>query len=360
MKILIDTARFYYSPRNTDWRMKQCLVAALSDFGAFVPKGILWNFIYNFIPLMVRFVPSFLRDRWWILGQKARALIAKFYAPDWIVSQGENPPLIPRVKTVWETYFLKDRAIIRDLSEFKRGGKDLWIRQMEKYGGRVDIIGVRGEASVRLLKEMYPEYAHKVRDLGFVRPEYAIADPEWVMKKQNADGLVSLLFVGRQALVKGLDGLLEACERLYASGVKKFHLTVVSTLANAPAFAVPNVEWLTYYRELPHKNVMQMMHDAQIFIMPSRSDSYGLVYHEAMANGCVTFVRDAEPQREFVDYEKAGFCVSCDDIEGMVEKLKTAICDKSLRTEIALRGLQRYKERYSQTVIRQSWRGVFA
>lgn len=359
MRILLDTPKYFYSHNNTDWKLKQYFAGEFKTMGMFVPNGILWNLFCNIAPIIARFFRGGNAEKIWCIASRVRACLARKYHPDWIVSQGIDPVVTKGAKTIWETYFLDDPEIIADLSQFCRGGKDIWIRQMEKYGGAVSIIGVRGEYSVELAKRMYPEYASKVRNLGFVRPEFDIVNETVVHAKQAKSGRVSILFVGRQARLKGLEPLLAACNLLYDSGQKNFHLTVVSNLANSPGLVIPQKAWLTWYKSLPHDRVMDLMRDSQVFIMPSRADSYGMVYLEAMANGCVTMVRDAEPQREFVDYGNAGICVSYKRVEDIAEKLRLVISSSDLRDKLAIAGLRRYVSRYSQNVIRATWSECF-
>lgn len=350
-RIFVDTPTWFYSRRNTDWVLKQNLAKGLAEFGVVLRPGVWWNVVYNLLYVGQR-LPLGPISRWIKrIAPGVRARLVEHYHPDVFITQGEDPPIPTRCKIIWETYFLTDGTN----TEFKRGGKAHWIRQMEAYGSQVSIIAVRGMASVELVKSMYPEYADKVRNLLFIKPEYDIVSEDFVREKQSTDGTVRLLFVGREAYRKGLDAVLAACETLYASGVLNFHLTIVSNLHNC-SIEIPNVAWLTHYRELPHVEVMKLMREAQIFIMPSRSESYGLVYHEAMANGCVTFVRNGEPQREFVDYGRAGVCVSSNDIKGIFEEVSRCISDKMLRISLALSGLVLYQEKFCQFAITRAWR----
>lgn len=208
------------------------------------------------------------------------------------------------------------------------------------------------------MKELYPEFAHKVRDLLFVRPEYSIIGEACALKKHSDAKVIEVLFVGRDAKRKGLEPVISACKVLNAKMPGAFRLTVVSNMHDG-LIDLMNEEFITYHASLPHEDVMSLMRNAHIYIMPSLFESYGLVYHEAMANGCVIFVRNGYPQKEFIDYGKCGYSVDARDVEDIVDKLEECIRDRKKRCNMAMLARSRYIERYSQNVIKNQWIRVF-
>ena len=100
------------------------------------------------------------------------------------------------------------------------------------------------------------------------------------------------------------------------------------------------------------------MQSAQVFIMPSFIESYGLVYLESLASGCVTVVPDQAPQREFVDSGRAGLVVNPRDVSEMVEKLRPILLDRGLRVKLSLAGRHHYEAALSQRIVRAKWRQV--
>ena len=354
-KILLDTPRWMYSPRNTDWQLKRLLAREFAAEGVAFPRGIAYSFVYNFDLVFARFVPARWRAGWQVRFSRLRAWLLGLERPDIVISQGPYPACRPGYKTIWETYFLPpQKGDAAERGTFERGGTDLWIRQMETFGAKVARIGVRGLVSVNLLKSMYPEYAAKVVDLPFITEEFDIAAEADVAAKQSAEGPVEILFVGREAKRKGLDIALDALKRLRDEGSTNFHFTIVSTLRDG-AVDIPKEDWVTYIPELPHAEVMKLFRRAQVFVMPSRFESYGLVYQEAMASGCVAVVRDEDPQREFVDNGRAGVCADEWSPEDIKEKMRPLLQDAALREELALAGVRRYRQMFSLEVRRAKW-----
>ena len=353
--IILDTPRRFYSPRNTDWQLKRLLVKELAAEGIAFPRGIAYSLVFNFDLIFARFVPARWRIGWQARFSRIRAWLLELERPDIVISQGPYPACRPGYKTIWETYFLPpQRGDAAERGTFVRGGGDLWIRQMETFGAKVARIGVRGSASVNLLKAMYPEYADKVVDLPFITEEFDIAAEDEVVAKQAVKGPVEVLFVGREARRKGLDITLEAFKRLRAEGVTNFHFTIVSALRDG-AIDIPKEDWVSHIPELPHAEVMKLFRRSHVFIMPSRFESYGLAYQEAMASGCVAVVRDEDPQREFVDDGRAGVCVDEWSPEDIKEKVKPLMQDAALRERLAIAGVRRYREMFSLEVRREKW-----
>ena len=351
--ILLDAPRFYYVKHNTDILLRQIFACQMSD-AISLPTGVIWSLVYNILSLTGRVI----RRRWInVCASRIRSVFLEWYKPNVVIYQGIAPVLSKRYKTVWETYYLDETDGCKKIPNFSRDCSDRWVFAMRKYGSKVGAIGVRGGRSVALLKAHFPEFAGKVFDLGFVKPEYEIASEEETLRKHRSPEEVNVLFVGREAKRKGLDLVLDACSKLHSDGIRRFRLTIVSNLLNAN-FTIPNEDWITWHRSLPHEDVIGLMKNAHVFIMPSRFESYGLVYQEAMAEGCCVCVRNGEPQMEFVDYGKAGVVVDVGSADDIAKKLRQVILEDQLRSSLAIAGLRRYKNNYSQEVIRKQWRTV--
>ena len=354
-RVFLDSSHWTYSRRNTDWKLKQKMADILGAYGVQIPHGLLWNVVCFIFPMVIRCMPSAIKNRVQNLYSAIRARLIERMHPDLFVTQGPNPPLPKNCKVLWELYFLYDESDVRQVMVNRRGGTSFWVKQIERYASNVDFLAVRGQLSVRQLKDTYPEYSSKVLNLGFVKEEYDIMSPADVATKQiAANSVIEILFVGREARRKGLDLVLKTCLNVRAMGLVNFRLTIVSDLRDGN-IEIPKCNWIVHYDELSHDQVLRLMKLAHIFIMPSRQESYGLVYHEAMASGCVVFVRNGEPQLEFIEYGKAGCVADWENMAKLQEDLITVVQNPELRKQLALNGLARYVERYSQHIVRNAW-----
>lgn len=355
--IHLETPFWFYNPHGSDWRMKMILAREFADFKLRVQHNWLYVALYNLQLFLAARLPLRLRWSFSVIMSRLRGWLLGVIGVRYLIAQGSNPPTDQRFKLLWETYFLPPQKgeTGRD-DDFTRGGKDRWIRAIETYGPAASYIAVRGAESVRLLKAMYPEFAHKVLDLRFVQPEFNIASTSEVEAKQQSD-VVKILFVGREARRKGLPRVIAALKGLRESGIENFELTVVSSFVDGYVEGL-NESWINCFRELSHEEVLEMFRRSHIFVMPSEYESYGLVYLEAMAYGCAVVARDQEPQCELMDYGNAGLLVNSYSTSSIASALKSLIADQSLRLKIALNGVEYYKNRLSQECVRESWSGA--
>ena len=334
--------------------MKLSFVREMLDLHAAIVDSWLFNLVYSAQYVSIHFLSGRVYELFTHLCARIRSWILKRKGAKIIISQGLEPPLPKGAKVIWETFFL-DQTPGESDPEFRRGGSNMWVRAVGRFGGKVAAIGVRGSASVARLREMFPEYAEKVHDLQFVQPEYEIMGEDDVRRKQESCGPVRVLFIGRAARRKGLVPLIETLARLRADGVHDFTFTVVSDCVDG---RIDFPEWIDHRVSVPHEEALALMRDAQIFIMPSFIESYGLVYLEALSSGCVTVVPDQEPQREFVDYGRAGEMVDPRSVPDMVDKLRRILQDRELRIRLALAGRNHYVSNFSQSVVRDRWHSV--
>lgn len=348
----LDAPSWFCRPNSTDWQMKLSFVREFPDLHASVVDSWFFNLVYSAQYVSIHFLSGRVYEWFTHVCSCLRAWVLKRRGAEIVISQGLEPPLPKGAKVIWETFFL-DQTPGESDPEFRRGGTNMWIRAVDRFGGKVDVIGVRGTASVNLLKKMFPEYAGKVHDLNFVYPEYELLQDDEIRRKQEESGQVRILFIGRAARRKGLLPLLEALSKLRGEGLREFRLTVVSDCVDGK---VEFPDWVDHKVSVPHEEAMRLMQSAQVFIMPSFIESYGLVYLESLASGCVTVVPDQEPQREFVDSGRAGLVVNPRDVSEMVEKLRPILLDRGLRVKLSLAGRHHYEAALSQRVVRAKWR----
>lgn len=358
VRIFLDVPRWFYSTRSTDWLLKIQFANEMRDHDVSISSNIIYDFIYNLQYVACRFLPRRFMRGIMEACSRLRGIMVSRTKVAVVVSQGVVPVLSPGKKTIWETYFLPPQIGEQGVGEFSRGGNNPWIISMEKYGSKVYRIGVRGTFSVMLLRKMYPEYADKVLDLGFVHSEYAcLSDIDIEGKQSHQQKDIEILFVGRMAKLKGLDILIKALEILRKERMQGFRFTIISNFHDGHV-QLPKEAWVNWLGEVEHDEVLDAFKRANLFVMPSFRDSYGLVYHEALANGCVTFVPDREPQKEFVDYGRAGMIINPLSPEDIAAKIKMVLDDHKLRTRLAIAGKNWYLERFSQRVVREAWQGA--
>lgn len=138
-------------------------------------------------------------------------------------------------------------------------------------------------------------------------------------------GSPSILFVGGNFLRKGLATLLDAVAQLKSS-FARIQLHVVGRDANQAvlenqARSLGIFDCVTFHGWKPNSTVQQMMAGATMFVLPSLTEGFGLVYLEAMQAGApVIATRLGGAHEVFVENTEAAFVAP-----GSVAELSAAI-----------------------------------
>lgn len=149
--------------------------------------------------------------------------------------------------------------------------------ELEKAYKNAQKIACRSYVIQEKFLKLYPQYKRKT----FVAPsgirEDLIIKREW----QNREK-ISVLTCGQFIKRKNIDKVIQACEKF-----ENIELTIIGSgklekklrkLSDKPIFT----------GQIPHAEVIKQMRNADIFILPSKNETFGMVYIEAMASGCIT------------------------------------------------------------------------
>jgi glycosyltransferase involved in cell wall biosynthesis len=147
---------------------------------------------------------------------------------------------------------------------------------------------------------------------------------------------------------KGTVDLLRAAERAWARG-QHFELVLAGPeMTNFRQF------WKNYgparrVRRLGVLNAQQkkdFFAGIDVFAMPSRSDSFGLVFLEAWANGIPNLAYRAGGVAGVIQHERDGLLVKCGDVVGLSDALARLVGDSALRQLLGEAGRSRLGRDY--------------
>lgn len=206
-----------------------------------------------------------------------------------------------------------------------------------------DLLQVSTEAQRRVFERIGVP-AEKLRVVPFYLPNLAAAPELAVRARQEADGPLRIAFVGHQARRKGLPELLAALNDPALLGLP-LTLTIVSRFldGHVPLAEDPRV---VHHVTLPHADVLRLMADSHVLAVPSRRETFGLVYLEGMAAGCVCVMAEGPQQIEISDGGRAGLPVGPDPA-AIARALRRLACDSSYRTALAIAGLAKFRQIYA-------------
>lgn len=158
----------------------------------------------------------------------------------------------------------------------------------------------------------------------------------------GAEGEVRLLFVGQLIARKNLPAAIRAAEVLAARGLKVSLTVVGAPLDRASVAAARACPLVALLPPRPMAELMPLYRAADVFLLPSRRETFGLVYAEAISQGLpVLYTRGQGFDGQFED-GRVGFAIDPDDANGIADRVEAILGDYPRFNRAALEGSGRF------------------
>lgn len=243
------------------------------------------------------------------------------FKPDIIIGHWENPQiqLIAKMKERWN---IKSSLVFHGLVYINQ--KKYWNYLKDKINS-LDVIGARSEAIANELKSIID---HKVAPFicysGIENRYFHNIDNQ--LSLINCKQFDSYLFVGRLIKRKNIDSIITVLNKIYLN--EEFTLRLIGEGAEKEKlisivenlYRSDNIKFLGYK---DHDEVIEYMAMTEVFIMISDNETFGLVYIEAMSQGCIVVASRHGGMDGIIKDEINGFL--CE--QGNIDEL-TYICSK--------------------------------
>jgi glycosyltransferase involved in cell wall biosynthesis len=157
-----------------------------------------------------------------------------------------------------------------------------------------------------------------------------------------------ILFLGNVIERKGLHTVLHALSRLHPS---PFILDVVGSLTSEPAYTKHIQELIAKYDlssfvflhgPLDAGPLIKKLKPANILVVPSSYEGFGIVYLEGMGFGLPAIGTTAGAAGEIIEHGKTGYLIKPDDSTTLAEHLRSLTEDRALLTRLSLNARVRY------------------
>jgi glycosyltransferase involved in cell wall biosynthesis len=173
-----------------------------------------------------------------------------------------------------------------------------------------------------VLKEYVPERLRKEIDEKSIVIPIGI-DPYWLQNKfggrKKPEGQeLRLIYVGNTDRNKNLETTVDACRILTEKGYN-VRLTVIGKLLH-PRYEVliANTPFITHIPFCGQEEIIGHLRKSDVFVMPSKTETFGLVYAEAMSQGLpLIYTRGQGFDSQFPEGE-VGYAVPWNDPEEIV------------------------------------------
>ena len=95
---------------------------------------------------------------------------------------------------------------------------------------------------------------------------------------------------------------------------------------------------------LAHEEVIRLMAESDLFVLPSWGEGYGIVYIEAMAAGCIAVGAEKEGIEDTIADGENGFLVPAGDIDATERVMRRVFADRDAHAMLRARGRMAARE----------------
>ncbi len=168
--------------------------------------------------------------------------------------------------------------------------------------------------------------------------------PDAVRARVTRGGRLRLVSVGSAIPGKGLDVLLDAMQQLRDEAVQ---LEIIGPEDAAPSFAARlrsrTTELglpVTFHGELSDSELQAQMQAADVFVLPSYYEGFGIVFVEGMAQGLPAIGTAAGAVSTLIQDGSNGFLVAPGDAARLADCIRTLARDRELLLQMSLRAIR--------------------
>jgi glycosyltransferase involved in cell wall biosynthesis len=172
---------------------------------------------------------------------------------------------------------------------------------------------------------------------------------EKIAKRAHEPGPLRLLFLANVTALKGLRAVLEALASLPAGMCK---LDVVGSCEVEPEYAREmqsrasgSPSRVTFHGALDGQPLTQIMKRAQVMVVPSYYEGFGIAYLEGMAFGMPAMATTAGAIPELVAHGKNGYLVTPGDSHALAKHIEALALDRALLVRMGGWALQCFESK---------------
>jgi glycosyltransferase involved in cell wall biosynthesis len=221
-----------------------------------------------------------------------------------------------------------------------------------------DLVFVPSQHVRRTLAGVVPD--EKIRVLCYGAPQVR----ERNRIRQPASRPLKVLFAGALSRQKGIGYLLDAIDLLDS----RVELTLVGRRLGADRRVDEACNKWRWFETIPHRQVLEVMMESDVLVLPSFSEGFGLVVTEALACGVPVIVTPEVGASDLVSDGREGFVVPVGSGADIADRLSALDRDRELLAQMsqnaqitaAAHTWENYRRTFAETVAEtvrtSSWR----
>lgn len=171
----------------------------------------------------------------------------------------------------------------------------------------------------------------------------------------NNNKNIKILYVGVINKNKNIEATIEACKRLIEEGYNIEYTIIGRLVDDNYKSIIENNSFISYIGHTDKENLLKYYRESDIFVMPSKHETFGLVYLEAMSQGLpLIYTRGQGFDGRFKEGE-VGFSVKYDDSEEIASNIRKIIGNYN---EISKRCLEKVED-FNWESIAEKYREIY-
>ena len=170
-----------------------------------------------------------------------------------------------------------------------------------------------------LTDKIAPEYNDVINEkLIVLHPSQVI--PKDITFHKNKSGRINFTIIGHDFFRKGGKEVLIVFDRLYKEGLVNWHLNIISKLEFGDYASKTTIEDyksakkiinelsgnISYHKILPNSEVMNILKNTHVGLLPTYADTYGYSVLEAQSFGCPVITTNIRAMPEINNWKKVG------------------------------------------------------
>lgn len=173
--------------------------------------------------------------------------------------------------------------------------------------------------------------------------------------QRTQQGPLTILYVGRIEYEKGADLLFSALRKV-SSRLESFRALLIGAAVGEfktklETFLSENHRWVSYLGSLPQHDVFQHMSEADILVLPSRTDTLPRSLIEALSFGLPQIATNIGGIPEIVEDGVTGLLVEPDDPDALAEAILKLCASPDMRTRMQQNSRARALEKFEITKV---------
>lgn len=244
------------------------------------------------------------------------------------------------------------------------------VNTFYKYMIHLRPIGFKILKDAKKIIFISPSYKNKVLNQWFnsnKRPEYhqkstviangldSIFEENPVIKKDlPSSNNIKLIYYGEISKNKNLPTTIQACIKLINEGYR-VNFDIVGNVKSQSFYKLfEQYDFIKFTSYCSKEDLLQFIRKADIFIMPSKHETFGLVYTEALSQGLPIIYTRSQGYDGFFEQGEVGYAVEYKDHNAIVNSIKAIYADYQNISQRCLQGYKKFSwnklsEQYFQT-----------